>query len=297
MSGLKKHRFHLVDKSPWPLFISVVAFGLTVSLVGMFHGYVNSGFLFTLSLVSIIILMGIWWRDVIREATFLGNHTTKVQRSIRIGVVLFIVSEIMFFVSFFWGYFHSSLSPSIVLGDCWPPLGLAVFSPWDIPLLNTGILLLSGATVTWAHHALRAAEDKEAVVALICTVSLGLIFTALQFYEYLVAPFQIDSGIYGSTFFVTTGFHGLHVIIGTLFLIVCCIRAYYKHFTNSRHIGFEAAAWYWHFVDVVWLFLFFSVYIWGGMEATMDIDFTDFDNALTIGKTVSSQVSPLVDKF
>ena len=203
----------------------------------------------------------------------------------------------MFFVSFFWGYFHSSLSPSIVLGDCWPPLGLAVFSPWDIPLLNTGILLLSGATVTWAHHALRAAEDKEAVVALICTVSLGLIFTALQFYEYLVAPFQIDSGIYGSTFFVTTGFHGLHVIIGTLFLIVCCIRAYYKHFTNSRHIGFEAAAWYWHFVDVVWLFLFFSVYIWGGMEATMDIDFTDFDNALTIGKTVSSQVSPLVDKF
>jgi len=262
---IRKHRFHLVDRSPWPAIISLFSLGLTSSLVAIFHNVTEGKYLFIFFFIFILVIMVLWFRDIIREGTLLGYHTKIVQRSLRLGFLFFIVSEVMFFFSFFWGYFHSSLCPSIEIGDVWPPVGIEPFSPWSIPLLNTAILLLSGASVTWAHHGLLANKPNAAVNGLIVTVLLGIIFTGLQFMEYVEAWFTITDGIYGSTFFLTTGFHGLHVIIGTLFLVVCLFRAFFGHFTSKHHIGFEAAAWYWHFVDVVWLFLFISIYWWGGM--------------------------------
>ena len=204
-----------------------------------------------------------WWRDVIREATFEGHHTSVVQTGLRYGMILFIVSEVMFFSGFFWAFFHSALAPTVEIGSIWPPEGIHPFNPWDVPLLNTIILLASGATVTWAHHAITTGLRYQAIYALVLTLLLAVIFTSLQAFEYLEASFNISDGIYGSTFYMATGFHGFHVIIGTTFLAVCLVRLINYHFTTTHHFGFEAAAWYWHFVDVVWLFLFVSIYWWG----------------------------------
>nr|AVV48240.1 cytochrome c oxidase subunit III [Microporella ordo] len=209
-----------------------------------------------------------WWRDVTREGTFQGFHTSKTTKGLQMGMVLFIVSEVCFFFAFFWAFFHSSLAPTIELGNMWPPKGVNPLSPWGIPLLNTMVLLSSGVTVTWAHHSLLAINHKEVLIGLIATVALGLYFTFLQASEYLETSFSISDSAYGTTFFVATGFHGLHVIIGTTFLFICLIRAQKMHFTQSHHFGFEAAAWYWHFVDVVWLFLFISIYWWGSYGFT-----------------------------
>jgi cytochrome c oxidase subunit 3 len=180
-------------------------------------------------------------------------------------MILFIVSEIMFFFAFFWGFFASSLAPTIEIGGIWPPPGINVLNPWEIPLLNTLILLLSGFTCTWAHHAMIEGKRQAVILSLGLTVILGIIFTGLQAMEYFEADFTISDGIYGSTFFLTTGFHGFHVLVGTTFLVVCFFRVLSYHFTRNHHFGFEAAAWYWHFVDVVWLFLFVSIYWWGGI--------------------------------
>jgi len=204
-----------------------------------------------------------WWRDVIREALFEGAHTQKVQKGLKLGFILFVVSEIMLFFSFFWAFFHASLSPNIEIGCIWPPVGLIVLNPWKIPFLNTLILLLSGATITWAHQLLVIGNYKQTISALIITINLALFFTGLQIYEYINSPFDISDGIYGSVFFMLTGLHGLHVLVGTIFILVCLFRHIYKHFTRTHHLGFEAAIWYWHFVDVVWLFLFIFVYWWG----------------------------------
>jgi len=208
--------------------------------------------------------MSIWWRDVIREGTFGGHHTKAVQNGLRFGMVLFIVSECLFFFAFFWAFFHSSLSPTIELGCVWPPKGIVTPDPWGIPLLNTVLLLSSGASVTWAHHAILAGNRSQALQSMILTVCFGVIFTAFQAYEYVELPFTISDSVYGSCFFLLTGFHGFHVLVGTLFLIVCTFRILAHHFTRFHHVGFEAAAWYWHFVDVVWLLVFLSVYWWGG---------------------------------
>lgn len=218
----------------------------------------------SLGVLMIIYAMVVWWRDVIREATFEGHHTTPVQTGLRYGMLLFLVSEIMFFVAFFWAFFHSSLAPTVEIGAVWPPKGIQVLNPWEIPFLNTMILLSSGASVTWAHHAILAGRRDHALQGLLVTVVLAVIFTGFQAYEYVEAPFTIADGIYGSTFYLATGFHGFHVIIGTLFLTVCLGRVLRHHFTPHHHFGFEAAAWYWHMVDVVWLFLFVSIYYWGG---------------------------------
>ncbi len=259
----QKHSFHLVDPSPWPLIGAFGAFMLTFGGVLYMHKYAFGGFLWKFGLFMILYVMFCWWRDIVREGTFEGQHTKSVQAGLRLGVILFIVSELMFFVAFFWAFFHSSFNPSPAIGGVWPPVFLATLDPWKVPLLNTILLLSSGASVTWAHHAIVLGDKDKACIALIITIVLAVIFTALQGYEYASAPFTIADGIYGSTFYMATGFHGFHVFIGTTFLTVCLIRLYNNHFTREHHFGFEAAAWYWHFVDVIWLFLFISIYWWG----------------------------------
>nr|YP_009753943.1 cytochrome c oxidase subunit III [Oncopodura yosiiana]QIT06424.1 cytochrome c oxidase subunit 3 [Oncopodura yosiiana] len=255
------HSFHLVDQSPWPITGSIGALTLTTGLSNWFHMFKFQ--LTSLGMLILVITAIQWWRDVSRESSFQGLHTKIVSKGMRWGMILFIVSEVLFFFSFFWAFFHSSLSPTSEIGMQWPPMGIMPFNPMQIPLLNTIILLSSGVTVTWAHHSLIENNHKQAFQGLIITVILGVYFTFLQMFEYWESTFSISDSSYGSTFFVATGFHGLHVIIGSTFLLVCLFRHNYKHFSSSHHFGFEAAAWYWHFVDVVWLFLYMSIYWWG----------------------------------
>lgn len=252
--------FHLVEFSPWPLICSLRAFLLLSGTVAWLHlGFIP---LILLGLLLIIITLIQWWRDVIRERTFQGYHTLAVTSGLRWGIILFITSEICFFGAFFWAFFHRRLVPDIELGR-WPPVGITVINPFSVPLLNTAVLLSSGVTVTWCHHSLIEGNLKRSTHSLILTVLLGAYFTGLQVGEYYEASFSISDGIYGTTFFVATGFHGLHVLIGTTFLLICLFRIFINHISNGHHFGFEAAAWYWHFVDVVWLFLFLSIYWWG----------------------------------
>ena len=263
MSSIQKHPYHLVDPSPWPLVTSISCLVTATGATMFMHSFPLGDKVLFLGLFMVISSMFIWWRDVIREATFNGYHTKTVQLGLRYGMILFIVSEVMFFFAFFWAFFHSSLSPAIEIGSIWPPTSIEVFDPWGVPLLNTFILLLSGATVTWSHHEILSGRKDPAALSLIFTLILALTFTGFQVFEYIEASFTISDGVYGSTFFMATGFHGFHVIIGTIFLTVCYFRLGRSHFTKKHHFGFEAAAWYWHFVDVVWLFLFVTIYWWG----------------------------------
>uniref|UniRef100_A0AAU6PX20 Cytochrome c oxidase subunit 3 n=1 Tax=Ophiothrix scotiosa TaxID=3135525 RepID=A0AAU6PX20_9ECHI len=257
-----QHPYHMVDRSPWPIAGALGALTTTVGLVCWFQ---NDNILAAATgLITIIFITALWWRDVTREATFLGMHTTNVTTGLKIGFILFVISEVMFFFSFFWAFFHSALTATAEIGMSWPPTGINPINPWGVPLLNTAILLSSGASLTWSHHALRHNNGNDAWNALIVTILLGIWFTALQAYEYWEAPFSIADSVYGSTFFVATGFHGLHVIIGTTFLSVCFLRLNNAHFSNNHHVGYECAIWYWHFVDVVWIFLFICIYWWGG---------------------------------
>lgn len=261
MSLIYFHPFHIVDQRPWPLTGAIGALIITSGTVKWFQG--GSNFLITLGLAALIFTSIQWWRDVSREASLQGHHSFEVETNIRLGIILFITSEILFFVSFFWAFFHSRLTPAIEIGILWPPKNISAFNPFQIPLLNTIILLSSGVSVTWAHHSLIENNHSQTKTGLLVTVILGLYFTALQGYEYYEAPFSFADSVYGSTFFIATGFHGLHVIIGTTFLAVCLYRLTTYQFSSRHHFGFEAAAWYWHFVDVVWLFLFISIYWWG----------------------------------
>nr|AEP27477.1 cytochrome c oxidase subunit III [Liophloeus tessulatus] len=262
MKQLKNHPFHLVDVSPWPLLASLSTFSILMGLIKWFH--LNDPNLMLLGLSTNLLVMIQWWRDVTRESTFQGLHTSKVTLGMRWGMILFITSEIFFFLGFFWAFLHSSLSPNIELGMNWPPKGIKSFNPLEIPLLNTLILLTSGLTVTWAHHSIMENNYYQSLQGLLLTTLLGFYFSLLQMYEYTEAPFSMADSVYGSTFFMTTGLHGLHVIIGSTFLFVCLMRLYFSHFSSIHHFGFEAAAWYWHFVDVVWLFLYILIYWWGG---------------------------------
>nr|UBA16525.1 cytochrome c oxidase subunit III [Lethe chandica] len=261
MKSTHNHPYHLVDFSPWPLTGAIGVMTLVTGLVKWFHNFNMN--LLILGYFIVILTMYQWWRDISREGAFQGKHTLLVSNGLRWGMILFIVSEIFFFISFFWAFFHSSLSPNIEIGAMWPPLNIIPFNPFQIPLLNTIILISSGITVTWAHHSLMENNYSQTLQSLLITIILGIYFTILQAYEYIEAPFTIADSIYGSTFFMATGFHGLHVIIGTLFLLTCFIRHLTNHFSKNHHFGFEAAAWYWHFVDVVWLFLYISIYWWG----------------------------------
>jgi cytochrome c oxidase subunit 3 len=256
------HSYHLVDPSPWPLVAAFGAFMLTSGLVLYMHRF-NGGFnLFLTGFITILFVMYAWWRDIVREATFEDTHTVTVQKGLRLGMVLFIASEVMFFFAFFWAFFHSSIAPSQGIGGVWPPKAISTISTYTIPLTNTFILLTSGATVTWAHHAVLARAKKQAIIALIFTLFLACLFTSLQGLEYVNAPFNISDGVYGSCFYLATGFHGFHVFVGTIALFVSFVRLVLNHFTDKHHFGFESAIWYWHFVDVVWLFLFVNVYWW-----------------------------------
>lgn len=233
----------------------------TIGAVIYFHYSVF--YLILLGLTCVSVCLYFWLRDVVRESTFLGHHTKRTLYGLKMGFILFIVSEILLFFSFFWAFFHSALSPAIEIGCSWPPLGIQPLDPFSVPLLNTTVLLSSGATVTWAHHSIVSGNRKESLTGLLSTVLLGLLFTALQVFEYIEAPFSIADSVYGSVFFIATGFHGFHVIVGTAFLSICLVRLNNFHFSRTHHFGFEAASWYWHFVDVVWLFLYVCIYWWG----------------------------------
>ncbi|WP_135465772.1 cytochrome c oxidase subunit 3 [Crenalkalicoccus roseus] len=264
---LHKHPYHLVDPSPWPL-VGAFAGGALVLGIILFAHY-GDRIVLTIGILGTLATMFFWWRDVIRESRTPGLHTPVVRIGLRYGMALFIASEVMFFVAFFWAFFHYALFPEHVSGAetaIWPPQGIYTFDPWHLPFLNTLILLLSGSTLTWSHHALLHGDRQAMLTGLGLTIFLGICFTAFQAYEYSVAPFPFTGGVYPSTFYLATGFHGFHVIVGTTFLIVCFFRALRGHFTPQRHFGFEAAAWYWHFVDVVWLFLFVCIYWWGAGE-------------------------------
>ena len=286
-SHAKHHDYHLVDPSPWPAVGSLAAFIMAVGAIvwmrdaaggvdfGLFT--IKGPYLFIVGLCGVLFTMAGWWRDVINEAEHGGHHTPVVQLHMRYGMILFIASEVMFFVAWFWAYFDVALFPGEVVqvsrteltGGQWPPVAtgdgrfVGTFDPWGLPLVNTLILLTSGTTVTWAHHALLHDDRGGVVAGLTLTVLLGILFTACQAYEYGHAAFQFSGHIYGSTFFMATGFHGFHVIVGTIFLTIILFRTLAGHFNSKQHFGFEAAAWYWHFVDVVWLFLFCCIYIWG----------------------------------
>jgi cytochrome c oxidase subunit 3 len=283
----KNHDYHIIDPSIWPFLASVGAFVVTFGGVGYMR-YIHGGefnmfglnwanpWLFYIGLAIIIYTMVGWWADTIKEGRE-GHHTRVVSLHLRYGMIMFIASEVMFFVAWFWAFFDASLyaneaiqaSRVLATGGQWPPKGIEVLDPWHLPLYNTIILLLSGTCVTWAHHALLHDDRKGVINGLALTVALGLFFSFVQVYEYAHAPFDFKGSIYGATFFISTGFHGFHVFVGTIFLLVCLIRAMNGGFSSSKHFGFEAAAWYWHFVDVVWLFLFFAIYIWGGWGAPL----------------------------
>ena len=260
--SLQYHSYHIVTPSPWPAFASLAGLVLTMSSVGYFQGYKGSLGLVFLGIIMLLTVMFVWWRDVIREATYQGLHTKEVQTGLKAGVLLFIVSEAMLFFAFFWAFFHNGLTPSVELGGVWPPVGIETLNAFQIPLLNTVILLTSGATVTWSHHGLIGGRREDAIIGLFLTIVLGIVFTFYQGLEYVEAPFTIADSAFGSSFFMTTGLHGLHVLVGTAFLAVCLYRLINYHFTRNHHLGFESAILYWHFVDYVWLLVFGLFYVW-----------------------------------
>jgi len=269
-SHAPKHDYHLVDPSPWPIVCSVGAFLMAVGAMMYMHempliSSMPGSYTVLFYVGTAIVLFGAysWWADVIKEGEHENHHTPIVQLGLRYGMFLFIISEVMFFVAWFWAYFNASVFPTEAIGSVWPPQDIQTLDPWHLPLINTLILLTSGTTVTWAHHALQEGDRKTFINMLIFTILLGASFTGIQIYEYSVATFSFDQNIYSSTFYMATGFHGAHVLIGTIFLLVCLLRGMKGHFKPHHHFGFEAAAWYWHFVDVVWLVLFVSIYVGG----------------------------------
>ena len=265
----KHHDYHLVNPSPWPFVGAVSAFVMAIGGIQWMHNV--TPWIFFIGLVGVLFTMYSWWADVIKEANG-GDHTPVVQLHHRYGMMLFIASEVMFFVAWFWAYFDGFFMiddtalyarHALSTNGHWPYQGVELFNPWHLPLFNTLLLLTSGTTVTWAHHALLEGDRQSVKWGLILTIVLGALFTVVQAIEYSSAGFSFSGNIYGATFFMATGFHGFHVIIGTIFLIVTLFRLLGGDFTPKQHLGFEFAAWYWHFVDVVWLFLFASIYVWG----------------------------------
>ena len=261
--NFQAHPYHLVYPSPWPFNTSFSLLLITFTGILIFQNFTNAIYIINIALLSLIFSMSLWFRDIISEATYLGNHTLAVQKGINMGIGLFIASEALFFLAIFWAFFHSALSPTMELGAKWPPLGVEAINPFELPLLNTVILLSSGVSVTYSHHCLIQNNRKGALYGLVFTILLAIVFTAFQAIEYTVSSFSISDGTYASCFYFGTGFHGLHVIIGTAFLAVGLWRLLAYHLTENHHLGYESGILYWHFVDVVWLFLYISIYYWG----------------------------------
>nr|CAL18247.1 cytochrome oxidase subunit 3 [Eoxenos laboulbenei] len=253
--------FYVVSNSPWPIILSLNLFNLFINMINWLTLKNSSLYLFNLMFLLLISLL--WWRDIIRESTFLGNHTFLTYENLKISMILFIISEIFFFISFFWNFFHNSIIPNHEFMNFWPPKFIYPFNFIEIPLLNTLILLTSGIFITWSHYALINKNHKNMMISLIMTIILGIYFTSLQLFEYFQAKFNFFDSIYSSSFFIATGFHGIHVIIGSLFLFSLMIRQLMFFMSSSHHFNFEGASWYWHFVDVIWLFLYLSIYWWG----------------------------------
>jgi len=260
---MQSHPYHLVSVSPWPLLSSVALLNLALSLAGYIHRCDVSREALLLSLLVVVASVLVWTRDVVVEGVFLGDHTSDVQRRLGLRILLFVVSEVMVFVSIFWAYFHSALAPSVELGVAWPPAGIERIDPLALPLLNTVLLLSSGAAVTWGHHSMVGGSRSGALYGLVLTIALALVFTACQGLEYVAAPFDITDRVFGSTFYLSTGTHGFHVILGTIFILVGCSRLWSYQLTATHHVGLQFAIVYWHFVDVVWLFLYVAVYGFG----------------------------------
>lgn len=273
----ERHPFHLVDPSPWPLLTSIAIFATVLGFVTTFGATKSHSTCFWFFGLFFVLLFFLsrWFTDIIIEGTYEGHHTIRVQDNILLGMKLFIASEVMFFFSFFWAYFHLSLVPSVISGGgVWPPFNIDLVDPYAIPLLNTAILISSGITVTWSQKCIALGRKRAAKHSLLVTILLGMVFTVLQAYEYIELSFGISGTAYGSVFYMITGFHGFHVIVGTIFLIVCFLRMRKKHFLTSCHVGYVCAIWYWHFVDIVWIGLWVIVYAWGGYYGWVDV----FDN-------------------
>jgi len=260
----ERHPYHFVNRSPWPFYTSITVGTMLMSSVAYLHFYTFGLIFFQLNFILLLLCLTSWWSNVILESTYEGHHTLAIQNNIKTAMILFILSEVCFFFAFFWSFFHVSVFPSIFIGGTWPPFGVVTPNIWLIPLLNTFLLIFSGITLTWAHHAIIERNRIESIAGFILTIVAGTLFLGLQYFEYTETTFTISSSVFGSIFFLLTGFHGMHVLIGLTFIIICFIRHIQYHFTSSHHVGFEVAAWYWHFVDVVWIGLFLSLYWWGG---------------------------------
>nr|ALJ93771.1 cytochrome c oxidase subunit III [Megachile strupigera] len=256
----KKHPFHLVTISPWPLICSLNSFNLMITLIIWF--YFKIYWMMMINFTMLMLSMFLWWRDIIRESTYQGQHSQTIKKMLKFSMILFIISELMFFISFFWTYFHMMLSPSIEIGMNWPPKNIIMFNPYKFPLLNSLILISSGMTLTWSHYCLMNKKYFMSKILLFLTIMLGMIFSFIQYIEYYEAPFSINDSTFSSIFFLMTGFHGLHVFIGIIFLLTCFIRMLMNHFSNYHHFNFESSSWYWHFVDVIWLLLYIIIYWW-----------------------------------
>jgi heme/copper-type cytochrome/quinol oxidase subunit 3 len=263
------HKFHIVDRSPWPFRLSISILIMLIGLVMYLHLVKHGGKLFLIGLTLVILISGFWFTDIIREATYLGHHTSIVQIMIKRGMILFILSEIMLFFAFFWAFFHSSLSPSVWIGSVWPPKGIVTPIATGIPLLNTALLVFSGVTITLAQTGIEKEDYRWAHVGFLYTIFCAVLFLCLQVYEYIHLSFTLADSVYGSCFYMLTGLHGFHVLLGTLIIIVSYFRFLSGHFNRKHHLGLKMGAWYWHFVDAVWILLFIWVYVWGN---------TQFDN-------------------
>ena len=255
--------FHLVDQSPWPILTSFSLFLMAISAVMCFHGFEYGGTLLLLGFILTLSVMILWFKDVATEGAYLGDHTTQVRRGLTIGFVLFVVSEVFVFISVFWAYFHSSIVPSVEIGGYWPPLGIVPLNPFSIPLLNTFLLLSSGAFITYGHHAFIAGKRVFTINSFFMTIVLAVVFTLFQYIEYTDSSFSFADSVFGTTFYASTGLHGFHVIVGTIFIFIGFLRIINYNVNKQGHLGIETAILYWHFVDIVWLFLFIAVYFWG----------------------------------
>ncbi len=262
-NNFQAHPFHLVSPSPWPVFTCLSLLTLTCSGVLTMHGFPSVKVILMFAFLLLVYSMSCWFRDIISEGTFIGNHTSAVQRGLNMGIGLFIISEALFFLSVFWSFFHSAAGPPVETGVKWPPMGIDTVNPFELPLVNTILLLSSGFTVTHGHHSIIKGDRAGSLQGIFYTIILALLFTLLQGLEYTDSSFTFTDSAYGSCFYFGTGFHGLHVIIGTAFIAVGLWRLLDYHFTINHHLGLESSILYWHFVDIVWLFLFVSVYYWG----------------------------------